>query len=916
MNPEMKTAASILAQISKLSALRPDQPPPEARDSYRRAAAVIAVVDDPQKLRPADAGWENVPPNVIASDLVPASLGGRSSAGVLQHDLRRAALRELGSRDRMIAALKANPHERTGLVQHQFERYLAGDAAPIDDQTHEELEATLQALIWLDGIIDGLPSIESVRARIALLELMGPFEVLAGDAVFRGRKADLDSLRSYVGVLEPQTLRARFREKLPWGKPDPLAALSVSGPGGVGKSALIARFVLEHWRMPSEVRVPFAYLDLERPALNVAEPTTLVDEMLRQIVLQFPDHTAFKTLHDTFSGDLATIDSGSGAERGRKPGASGKTVSGRATLAQVALEDLLGLLETRLGPRPYLIVLDTFELVQYRGEQQAFPLWSLLARMQAARPFLRVVVSGRAPVTTLRLADKPPASLPLGELDRESAVAIVQAMGIADASVAATIVRQVGGVPLSLKLAVALVKRSPGADVSVRSAVWMRAADEVVQGQLFDRILVHIQNPELQRLAHPGLVLRRVTPETIFYILREPCKLAVRTLDDARVLFEQLRREISLVSSDDPDGSVVHRRDLREVMLKLLRQKDPAVARDVSERAVRWYASQPDKRARMEEAYHRLLLGQPIERSTISDPDVRASLQTYIADLPLRSQRLLATYGLRVDPQILERASREEKEAVLAEQVEQLLPHQSGIPSALSLLRGYGKPVSDSPLWRSWVRVGIERSEDSTAFIDAESGLTEATAARNHVRVCELLSEKAWLCELAKRDTELDETLELLNRYVERLDVVPGRVQYHLQSARRRGVFGERRLDPLWAASMMDLFGKSSPQDLFALMPATAGFWNVMTTLPAIDLSPIVELIAEIESPFGTARFEDDGPMVALESATRAAYSARSNPRSDSYRALAKSLEALVAAWPYRNLRMYPSESHRAYMSA
>src|SRR5262249_15515330 len=121
------------------------------------------------------------------------------------------------------------------------------------------------------------------------------------------------------------------------------------------------------------------------------------------------------------------------------------------------LLNLLNGIAQRLPMRPYLIVLDTFEQVQYRGERQALPLWRLLGKVQQSFLFMRIVVSGRAPVTTLRLAGKLPQPFPVGDLDSESAVAFVMATGVSSRETAEALIRAVGGVPLSLKLAATLV---------------------------------------------------------------------------------------------------------------------------------------------------------------------------------------------------------------------------------------------------------------------------------------------------------------------------------------------------------------------------------------------------------------------------------------------------------------------------
>ncbi|MGH9960848.1 MAG: hypothetical protein ACREBC_27645 [Pyrinomonadaceae bacterium] len=220
-------------------------------------------------------------------------------------------------------------------------------------------------------------------------------------------------------------------------------------------------------------------------------------------------------------------------------------------------------MEHFLGPRPSVIVLDTFEEVQYRGENSAFPLWELLDRMQQARPFLRVIVSGRAPVTSLVLGGQPPQHIVLGELDHEAAVAYVQGLGIQDVALAKALVKQMGGVPLSLKLAVSVVKRDgvEGVkDISGKSIFWFSISDEAIQGVLYSRILGHLHDPVLEKLASPGLVLRRISPAVILNVLNEPCELGISSIEEAQDLFDKLRRETSLVASDTLDGTLVHLR--------------------------------------------------------------------------------------------------------------------------------------------------------------------------------------------------------------------------------------------------------------------------------------------------------------------------------------------------------------------
>ena len=170
-----------------------------------------------------------------------------------------------------------------------------------------------------------------------------------------------------------------------WVKPAVMPALSISGPGGVGKSALVARFMLEHSRVVPDARLLFAYLDFDRSVLSITEPETLLAEMLYQLDLQFQGEGYFRELRDSFTQQMASVRGGKTAE-----------ISDNYSRVTTVITELMKLIEDSLGPRPFVIVLDTFEEVQYRGEKLAYPLWEMLDRMQQSFPFLRVVVSGCA----------------------------------------------------------------------------------------------------------------------------------------------------------------------------------------------------------------------------------------------------------------------------------------------------------------------------------------------------------------------------------------------------------------------------------------------------------------------------------------------------------------------------------------
>src|SRR4051794_1616525 len=255
--------------------------------AVRDAAAVIAAIRRPEHLVPAGGGDPVDVRGVLGAEIVPATGSRFNGVVMLDPDVRRRAVADLLKRGGVAQALAANPDERQGPVQAQLEAYLLDSARSLESQTLDELDATLQVAVWLRDTVTGMPDPIAIQARAAYRRLLQPFEVLADDGVFEGRRRELDRLRAYVGVVPPADLLRRIQSKaVRWLSGPPSPVLNIHGPGGVGKSALVARFMLEHTRVPEVARIPFAYLDFDRPTLDIADVRGLVVEMLKQLVTQ------------------------------------------------------------------------------------------------------------------------------------------------------------------------------------------------------------------------------------------------------------------------------------------------------------------------------------------------------------------------------------------------------------------------------------------------------------------------------------------------------------------------------------------------------------------------------------------------------------------------------------------------------
>ncbi|KRQ02892.1 hypothetical protein AOQ71_34365 [Bradyrhizobium manausense] len=179
---------------------------------------------------------------------------------------------------------------------------------------------------------------------------------------------------------------------------------------------------------------------------------------------------------------------------------------------------------------PVLLVFDTFEEVFYRAQEEFLGLWRMLENAQSAFPRIRIIISGRIQPRASWSSSVKAVELPLATLSAPDAQRLLLNLGVTDPTVAQALVRQLGGSPLTLRLA-ARVAESEDVTAGIKGVETRRfwifsVAQSVVQGQLYRRILDHIHEPEVRALAHPGMVLRRVNVAIIRMSLHRYVALA------------------------------------------------------------------------------------------------------------------------------------------------------------------------------------------------------------------------------------------------------------------------------------------------------------------------------------------------------------------------------------------------------
>jgi hypothetical protein len=462
--------------------------------------------------------------------------------------------------------------------QAVIDRILQGPPYDLHEVAEADLPYWLQAVRWFAGVEPALPKPSEVSRVLERRRLRGRLATIAGWG-FRGRENEL-------------ALLAEWYEQ----HADDL--LVISGLGGIGKSALVARFADG---LASDT--PLFWLDFDRADLAPDDGDSVVSLLTQQASLQVenfrPDYSGAETWQQSAQAFGAALARGIGDAA--KP----------------------------------LLVLDGFEVAQHVERYQE--IWKVLDAILAHVPALRILVDGRSEITGTTVRDRPARGIVLRGIDRADADLWLLEHGVDHAAVRAGVLDVVAGVPLRMRLALRFLEE--GGDPR---ELLDELPKRLIEGFLYRRILDRVMDVQLLDIARNALVLRRITPALIASVLSENIPVNM----SAEQVFERLRREMGLVTTEvalDPavvlrgdEAALLLRPEVRTATLALLEIDDRARVRGVDERAAEWYAQgDPEDIAnRAELVYHRLRLGDVDGAAADWRDEVAALLVDAEDDLP------------------------------------------------------------------------------------------------------------------------------------------------------------------------------------------------------------------------------------------------------------------------------------------
>ncbi|WP_111707723.1 NACHT domain-containing protein [Lutibacter citreus] len=458
---------------------------------------------------------------------------------------------------------------------------------------------------------------------------------------FAGRSKELKRVNDYVDWLPKSNIvnkiSSTFRNIINWHEKPPLL---IKGIGGIGKSTIVAKFIMDQNGSNEKGNLPFVYIDFDLPGFTLKEPMTILIEALRQINIQYPIH---KDLINRVSEQISSLilSDNENVEMIK---------STNTTTRNYIYGTIEGIIKNNnldfktIGKKPILVVFDSFEEMQYRASStELFTFYQFISEISEKFPRIRPIFVGRSELY-IGVDNFKFDLMEIKEFDADSANSLLEKTGVSDKETRNFIYDNFGGNPLMLTLATDLAKRDGGFNFKNKEEIKGKKWQYLVR-----RILGHIHDDDVRKIAVPGMLVRYLNPEVIIQVLAEPTKLGFTDRSKAEKIYEELRKEVSLISKSSDGESFSFRQDLRMTCESMILENYPEESKAIRENAINYYSNyeaiedlEERKKHQAEYFFHLLkkeVIPEKLDASTFNE--LRPYLEHSIIELPASSRRFI-----------------------------------------------------------------------------------------------------------------------------------------------------------------------------------------------------------------------------------------------------------------------------------
>ena len=306
-----------------------------------------------------------------------------------------------------------------------------------------------------------------------------------------------DDYYGTLRYLQRSTLQRKLIEHL--GPDAKRWILQLLAPGGMGKTMLVRWLVARHC-VPE--RILCARFDFDDVPFGAAvRPWEVLLRLLEQLNVQVPEAGLSYLVSET-AGLVERV------ARSRVPADKSEAAMDEKELAAIA-ENVVQRAEslfTELSLGPVVFLLDTTEDALFRNKGDLRAVVGTLARLHAACPAVRVILSGRRRLG--REVDEPLGTLSVGTFGKREATKYLAQRGLRGDPRVDAMVERCDGVPFKLSLMADLVRGNE--DITAED---IRNTPTIDVVYLVERVLKRIQDPAVRWIVRYGALAKELDRE-------------------------------------------------------------------------------------------------------------------------------------------------------------------------------------------------------------------------------------------------------------------------------------------------------------------------------------------------------------------------------------------------------------------